>query len=360
MESASVKHPQDDQTQGWAHDSPRAMQSVRDVVQWGLKRFGYHLQNIKRDERGPYQTTVALPADALTVLRPDHPALADLRKRYAATGLPVVVPSLWDKAYLGEALQLAYFRGDNAYIWGCRTVTREEDRMRYMLYGRYIQSLDKRGLLGTLKEDGAFGCWHYLYETLPVVSRDLLDSINELYFLDRHFRLFDHPKVRVLDIGAGYGRMAYRTLTAAPNVTEYYCTDAVPESTYLCEYYLKHRGCTRAEVVPLDRFQARMQPGSIDLALNIHSFSECTYASIEWWMKELVRLKVPYFMLVPNDFDALLSYESDRKTRRPYAPLLAELGYERVAHETIYQDADVASCFPFNDHMMLFVNRSFA
>lgn len=353
-------HPQDKQAREWHENSEApAPNGLKNLIQGTLMRFGYQLRNIAKERSPTYQTTVPLPSDAGEALRIDHPQLEALRTRYKATGLPVIVPSLWNGEYIGDTLQLAYFRGDNAYIWGYRKESAEADRMRFMLFARYIESRDPRGLLRKLKEDGAFGCWHYQYKTLPTVSRDLLDSINELYFLDRHFRLFEKSNLRVLDIGAGYGRLAHRMLEAAPNVSHYYCTDAVPESSYLCDYYLKYRQMERAKVVPLDQFENRLQPGMIDLALNIHSFSECTYASIEWWLKNLVRLRVPYFMLVPNDFDALMSYETD-KTKRPFAPLLSELGYERIAHETIYQDPDLSSCFPFNDHLMLFRNRNFS
>ena len=48
----------------------------------------------------------------------------------------------------------------------------------------------------------------------------------------------------MLDIGAGYGRLAHRMSAAFPQLEDYCCVDAVPESTFLSEYYLRHRGCT--------------------------------------------------------------------------------------------------------------------
>ena len=100
--------------------------------------------------------------------------------------------------------------------------------------------------------------------------------------------------------------------------------DAVPESTFLCEFYLKYRGLgDRAQIVPMDELEQRLS--SYDLALNIHSFSECTYASIEWWLRKLKQLRVRYLMIVPNSPTRFLSTEVDG-SQRDFAPLLEELG----------------------------------
>ena len=65
-----------------------------------------------------------------------------------------------------------------------------------------------------------------------LVSRDLLDSLVEIYFLDRHLGLASAaPGLTVLDIGAGYGRLAHRILSALPSATRYLCSDAIAEST---------------------------------------------------------------------------------------------------------------------------------
>ena len=46
-----------------------------------------------------------------------------------------------------------------------------------------------------------------------------------------------------------------------------------------------HRGCAPpARVVALDEVGEGLEPGAFDLAVNIHSFPECTYAAVEWWM----------------------------------------------------------------------------
>jgi putative sugar O-methyltransferase len=127
-----------------------------------------------------------------------------------------------------------------------------------------------------LDEDGLFGAYTFDFNGEKLVSRDLLDSILEINFLDRHLGLARREGFNLLDVGAGYGRLAHRLATAFPGTMRIYCTDAVSESTFLCEYYLRFRGLAdRTEVVPLDEIEARLRTVRIDVATNIHSFSEC-------------------------------------------------------------------------------------
>jgi 2-polyprenyl-3-methyl-5-hydroxy-6-metoxy-1,4-benzoquinol methylase len=66
-----------------------------------------------------------------------------------------------------------------------------------------------------LEEDDDFGAEVFDFHG-KVVSRDLLDSIIEINFLDRHLGFSSRRAVNVLDIGAGYGRLAHRMATAFP------------------------------------------------------------------------------------------------------------------------------------------------
>ena len=206
-----------------------------------------------------------------------------------------------------------------------------------------------------------FGCWTFEYPGWPPVSRDLLDSINELYFLDRQLGLLqraDGPST-VLDIGAGYGRLAHRAVEAVPAL-HYLCTDAVPESTFLCEYYLRFRGCLdRAEVIPLDEIDARLPGRRIDLAVNVHSFSEMSQRTIAGWLALLERLQVPWLFIVPNDAGRLLSTEEDGE-RQPFDALLAAGGYELAVREPVFADPTLRELIDVNDHFLLFRRRGAA
>lgn len=332
---------------------------TRRLMRRGLQQFGYALYRLRPSEGrhdGPsFDTRRPLPPGARERLRPDHPRLRELRERYRGLATPLAQPSIWTDAYLSRELSLEYFRGDNAYVWQFRN-TLGDERRKYYLFARYVEGLDARGLLRTLREDGAFGCWTFEFESLPTISRDLLDSINELYFLHRHCGLLDRPGLRVLDIGAGYGRLAHR-MTAAADVARYYCADAVPESTFLCEFYLEHRGCQdRAVAVPLDQLEANLAGAAIDLAVNIHSFSEMPFAAIEAWLRLVARREVPRLLIVPNPAEGLVSYESDG-TRREFQSLLADLGYHLTVREPIILDADVRSLVGIQDHFYLLARR---
>src|SRR5947209_12675711 len=165
--------------------------------------------------------------------------------------IPAAEHSLWAPGNVRDHLELRYFRGESMIQWHYRELPRAT-RLKLFAYLTYLEAQDEAGLLNVIAEDGQFGCWTYDYPGHPTISRDLLDSVGELLFLDRHLSIRSSTELRVLDVGAGYGRLAHRMTEAAPGLADYCCLDAVPESTFLSEYYLAWRGCVPpARVVPL-------------------------------------------------------------------------------------------------------------
>jgi SAM-dependent methyltransferase len=303
-----------------------------------------------------FDTRAPLPPDADERLRGDHPRLRELREAYEAVDLPVRVPSRWSADRVDAFLDLRYFRGETLITWHYRELPRIDELKYYVMY-RYVRDRDEHGLLDRLDEDGRFGCWTYEYAGHPRVSRDLLESVNELQFLDRELGLSDRDALRVLDIGAGYGRLAHRMATACANLTDYCCVDAIAESTFLSEYYLEHRGVTPpARVLPLHEMEATLEPGQFDLAVNVHSFSECTLEAIEWWVRYLARLRVPDLVIVPNDGTELLSMEADGE-RRDFLGLLEAAGYERATCERVWDDPAVRQLLALEDCFHRFTLR---
>jgi hypothetical protein len=180
-------------------------------------------------------------------------------------------------------------------VWQFQDVNTPE---KYVLTYFYLKTIDTLGLLDVLIEDGDHGVF-----TFPTgdtdkdgnkrcVSRDILDSVNELLFLEQVLQISRRPGLKVLDIGAGYGRLAYRAVTALSNIDSYFCIDAVPESTFISSYYLSRKGAARARVVAFDD-QQDLVPGTIDLAVNIHSFSECAIEAVDYWISRCL-------FIVPN------------------------------------------------------------
>ena len=299
-----------------------------------------------------YQDTVPLPARAQE-LTPDHPELVELRTAYASLELPVLDRSRWQEGAVNSFLDLRWFRGETLFVWHYREIPRIS-RLKYYVYARYVKDRDHLGLLDRLEEDGMFGCWTFSYPGWGEVSRDLLQSVNEISFLDRLLHISERPGLRVLDIGAGYGRLAHRMTTALPDLGDYCCTDVVPEATFLSRWYLDYRGCSPpARVVRLDRLDSELRPGAFDLAVNMHSFSECPLAAIQWWIDMLARLEIPYVLIVPNEPQELLSTELDG-ARQDFGSLLTGAGYTLEHREPVIDDPAVQELIPLRDHFHLF------
>ena len=144
-------------------------------------------------------------------------------------------------------------------------------------------------------EDGAFGCETAMVDG-RMVSRDLLDSALEIDFASPILQ----PETNVVDIGAGYGRLAHRW-TLARREDTYLCTDPVGVSRNVCRRYLQHRHISFAMVTSPEDSEPWL-PG-IQLAINVHSWSECTPDEVAWWMERLARARVQRLFVVPHHQD---------------------------------------------------------
>jgi putative sugar O-methyltransferase len=237
------------------------------------------------------------PEQADQRLRPDNPELRALSERYAAFDKQATTPLFWSNEHITKD-SMCHFRGSDIYV-------SQDCGLNYGLMAMgltYYQARanDHLGLFEKLEEDADFAASLFEIDGRKV-SRDLLDSIAEILFLDREFGLADRPGFTMLDIGAGYGRLAHRMARALPNLGRYLCTDAVPESTFFCRHYVAHRGVQdKVQVIPLDEIEDQLSSERIDLAVNIHSFSECSLEAIDWWIALLARHKVPRLMITPN------------------------------------------------------------
>ena len=154
--------------------------------------------------------------------------------------------SVWSDDHVRRDLPLDRFRDDCGFVWQRRVFNLP---VTYLLTWLYLESQVHGELLRHLGEDDLFGCQ---VTTLGEhrMSRDLLDSLCEIAFLERMSGGLDGK--RILDIGAGYGRLAHRLVCARPSIGRIPCADEIPESSFLCEFYLRFRGVDhRATTVPL-------------------------------------------------------------------------------------------------------------
>jgi len=291
-----------------------------------------------------------LPSGAAEVLRADHPLLAEYTSRYR--GHPAATSSQWSPDYIRSSIDIQQFRGPSGYVWQ----QWGDDAYRYGLTTYFTRLHDKLGLFERLDEDGLFGAETYDIDGARI-GRDLLDSITELNFLDEELDI-SRRDFTILDIGAGYGRLAHRATTAFANV-DYLCTDVIPLSTFLSRYYLDFRGATRARVVPLDEIAGELAGRHVDLAVNIHSFSEAPISSIRWWLDLIAENDVEQLMIVPNTDTRLLSKELDGP-KVDLRPLIEAKGFQLACMRPKYQSEFVQRHGihgPFPMYYFLFARR---
>lgn len=298
---------------------PQAKRKIANLVNSVLQRVGVEVVSRSR-LNGTEREAEVLSPEAVEYLSRSHPRLLELQQRYS--NHPAARHSMWSKDYLAKELELLHFRRDNAYLYQ----TRFTSDAAYALTTNYLLEHDELDLLGKLEDDDFFGNYLFNFDDQLLVSRDLLDSVLEINFLNRELGLQSKPTFSVLDIGAGYGRFPHRLIPALPNVERVFCTDAVPESTFISEFYLNFRGLeSKARAVPLDEIERVLESHPVDIAINIHSFGECPFASINWWLDLLQREQIKFLFIVANA-EGLGSTEADR-TNIDYLPAILERGY---------------------------------
>jgi hypothetical protein len=318
-------------------------------------RSGYLVTRLddeaRRYARVSHNDEVPLPAGAEAALRHDNPKLVELEAAYDALDIPAAAHTQWRSGWLGRNLSLAWFRGDNAYVWQFRQL-RSAANARMYLNLLDVELRDRLGLLKTLDEDGRFGAWTFTYGNRPPVSRDLLDSVNEINYLDARMSLSSIEGLRVLDIGAGYGRLAHRMSAALPNLAAYDCIDGVATSTFLCDYYLNYREVPdTVRVVRLDQWETLAD--EYDLAVNVHSFSECSLETIRWWLARIAERNIEWLLIVPNTPHELRSTELDG-SMLDFSDEVRKAGYEQVDERPVNESDELRELIDLHDTFHLF------
>src|SRR5262249_6761971 len=157
------------------------------------------LERIQRETEKFYRPSFSptqLPPGAREHLSSANPRLHELRARYRQYAPPALRHSRWSQDHV-NTIELPWFRGDNPYIWQFREKNTEGKHIATALY---IRSIDRYNWLKTLQEDGLFGAYVFEFDG-GYISRDLLDSIAELYFLDDLLEISKWNKQGILDIG---------------------------------------------------------------------------------------------------------------------------------------------------------------
>ena len=315
---------------------------LRDLSKWYIERYGYFViekKNLYDWQISPnfntgYNLQTKIPKDAKKYLHPNNSRLVQLKNDYQKFLTKNFKKGLWTEDYL-KSEDLLFFRGDNPYLYQKRG--NQLSIFAYLITYFWFKSNYKNDRISLFNEENSFGVYNYVIDEKNI-TRDLLDSLNEITFLKENvFKNFEN-KVKVLEIGAGYGRLAKWLTKNTKFIEHYYCIDGIPESTFISEYFLKkYHKIDKVTVVPIDRKESLTENDNITLAINIHSFSEMSFDFVKFWIKELTRLKVLFLFIVPN---AGHKYKGDLLSfdKVNFKNLLESNGYELILKRAKYLD----------------------
>nr|QBK89485.1 MAG: hypothetical protein LCMiAC02_05800 [Mimivirus LCMiAC02] len=255
-----------------------------------------------------------------------------------------LLPTVWNtnRNYINSSFKENDFRNDNAYIWQTRLGDGEKE---YTDYYYKLKKMDKLNLFSKTKENGEFGCktW-FVNKDKILISRDLLDSIIEIYFLKQNFDNLDN--LNILEIGAGYGRLCKRYSDCFQK-SNYYITDGIPYSTYYSNIYLSLSNFEDKNI-ELYNLENKLNNIKIDIAINIHSFPEQNINDVEWWINLVHKHKIKYIFFVPNNpksnpkFITTNNGDSILKIFNKY-------NYETICFSNMYNQLNIkySYCVPF-------------
>ena len=288
---------------------------------------------------GPYDTAsfytntfMPLPISAGT-LTTNNSRLTDLTRQYRELGDPPC--SNWGS----PDRNLPYFRADNDYVWQPRYFE-DHFEARLYCYAKYVESVDTLRLLERCSEDLLFGAFGVLYKG-RIVSRDLLDSVLQINWAYGAVPELRDGKPTVLDLGAGYGRLAHRISEGFSGSWRALCTDGIALSTFLSEWYLQFRQARNVRVIPIVDLRTALRDEEPVIAFNIHSFSEIPVATTLWWLNELEQASVKQLIVVTNERSRqFLSSEVDGR-RVDLLPIFDSHGWNVLRQEPFIEDAEI-------------------
>lgn len=175
----------------------------------------------------------------------------------------------------------------------------------------YVCQIDTLNILKKLKEPLIGNPFIVNYKGKPI-SQDICNSVYEFYSIIKKVKLPNN--VRIADLGAGYGRLAYIFLNVFPDSS--YCIIDIPPALFISQKYLK-------TIFPKDRIflfrpfssyneiksefessrikflmphQLKLLPRKyFDLFINVSSLHEMTTDQINEYLKIINRICKGYF-----------------------------------------------------------------
>jgi SAM-dependent methyltransferase len=321
--------------------------SIRGMVQRAFNSVGLSLSR--------YQPSVVTAPVATTVfetLGPQEPLIVDqaeyerLWYQYKEHPLSAHSGSVWnpgqDHTSSVQDISPVRFRADNDFIYQ----TRAHSAASYVVEALWVEKSDTYGLLNRTREAGDFGV-ECIRMDGRLWSRDLMDSVLEITFLLDNLPPQSLDTMRIVDIGAGYGRLLHRLADVTDN-PHLLGADGFALSTAICRAYIRHRGLA-SRVTVLDLAGVNALTEHVDLATNVHSFSEMPLAAVTWWLDWLVRREAKYLFIVPNRPGPALNDGTD------LMPALKDRGFSLVAHRMKYVDLLVGENALYQANYYLFI-----
>lgn len=280
-------------------------------------------------------------AGDLPYLSASNERLMALKRLYERIESDALVHTQWSQEYVAREISLQRFRGESGYMWQSRDLNFP---VHYLCTYYYLKSTAARDLLERCIEDDSFGV-QSVFLGGEHITRDRLDSVSELSFLRQQLAAYRMKGLSVLDIGCGYGRFAHRLVQCFPDARAI-CTDAIAESIFLSEFYLRFRQVgAKAAVVDLATVESALAAAKVDVAVAINSLSECSGVAIRWWLDLIARFEIPFLFLVSHaafgEGREIYSCEAPGRPRSDVAALLAERGYRRVTLQPKYAEPNI-------------------
>jgi hypothetical protein len=285
-------------------------------------------------------------AQSLSLL---SPRLLELSRTYREFGDPPC--NDWGSS----ERNLPFFRADNDYVWQPRYfVDHFEKRLRR--YAEYVASVDRLGLMKRCIEDLQFGAFGVFYGD-QIVSRDLLDSVLQINLAYESVDALQITAPTVLDIGAGYGRLAHRISESFGGSWKTLCADGIALSTFLSEWYLDFRQVRNCRVVPVNDLRKVLKDDRPQVAFNVHSFSEIPCKTVVWWLNELEIASIDRLVVVTNERSMEFLSSEVNGDRIDLFPILNSRGWTVERQEPLVANAKMRQASNVHN-FFLYLRRS--
>ncbi len=196
--------------------------------------------------------------------------------------------ALWEDWQGRVKVALPNFAANNVYVEQCSPSVADFEAAAARVKQRGELDPDGR------TRDAQFGAYMVDTPSLGPVNRMWLEANIEIRFMqDNGVNL---AECDVLDIGAGYGRLEPLLAGVCKSVA---CVDAVPISTELCREYCA-KFAPSAKVYSLAEFKQAAEGLHFDVAMNVHSWNECSHDEVRRWLDVVCGMGVKWLFTVAH------------------------------------------------------------